>query len=92
MHTFETAKEALAQARAGMEKSVEDLRKEIATLRTRPSWSTFNPISGSTTLLSSSVSGSTSSGCVLSISQMGRFCILSDILLTNYGITESDTR
>jgi len=34
MHTFETAKDALAQARAGMEKSVEDLRKEIATLRT----------------------------------------------------------
>jgi ribosome recycling factor len=34
MHTFETAKDALAQARTRMEKSVEDLRKEIATLRT----------------------------------------------------------
>jgi len=34
MHTFETAKDALAQARVGMEKSVEDLRKEVATLRT----------------------------------------------------------
>ena len=34
MQTFETAKDALAQARTRMEKSVEDLRKEIATLRT----------------------------------------------------------
>ena len=34
MHTFETAKDALAQARVRMEKSVEDLRKEVATLRT----------------------------------------------------------
>lgn len=34
MHTFETAKDALAQSRTRMEKSVEDLRKEIATLRT----------------------------------------------------------
>lgn len=34
MHTFETAKDALAQARTRMEKSVEDLRKEVATLRT----------------------------------------------------------
>jgi ribosome recycling factor len=34
MHPFETAKDAMAQARTRMEKSVEDLRKEIATLRT----------------------------------------------------------
>jgi ribosome recycling factor len=34
MHTFETAKDAMAQARVGMEKSVEDLRKEVSTLRT----------------------------------------------------------
>jgi ribosome recycling factor len=34
MHTFETVKDALTQARVGMEKSVEDLRKEVATLRT----------------------------------------------------------
>lgn len=34
MHTFETAKDALVHARVRMEKSVEDLRKEVATLRT----------------------------------------------------------
>ena len=34
MHTFATTKDALAQARTGMEKSVEDLRREVATLRT----------------------------------------------------------
>jgi len=34
MHTFETVKDALTQARLRMEKSVEDLRKEVATLRT----------------------------------------------------------
>lgn len=34
MATFATTKEALAQARARMEKSVEDFRKDAATLRT----------------------------------------------------------
>ncbi|HEV2387326.1 MAG TPA: ribosome recycling factor [Candidatus Acidoferrales bacterium] len=34
MTTFATTKEGLAQARARMEKSVEDFRKEAATLRT----------------------------------------------------------
>lgn len=34
MHTFNTTKEALAQARTQMEKSVEDFRREVSTLRT----------------------------------------------------------
>ena len=34
MTTIATSKDALAQARVRMEKSVEDLRKEVATLRT----------------------------------------------------------
>jgi ribosome recycling factor len=34
MHTFATSKEGLAQARARMEKAVEDFRKEVSTLRT----------------------------------------------------------
>jgi ribosome recycling factor len=34
MHSFATSKDALAQAHTRMEKSVEDLRKEIGTLRT----------------------------------------------------------
>lgn len=34
MQPVTTTKEAMAQARAGMEKSVEDLRKELSTLRT----------------------------------------------------------
>ncbi|HVB34401.1 MAG TPA: ribosome recycling factor [Patescibacteria group bacterium] len=34
MHTFETTKEGLALARTQMEKSVEDFRREVSTLRT----------------------------------------------------------
>lgn len=34
MHTFATTKDALAQARAHMEKAVEDFRREVSTLRT----------------------------------------------------------
>lgn len=34
MHTFATTKEALAQAKVRMEKSVEDFRREVSTLRT----------------------------------------------------------
>ena len=34
MTTIATTKDALAQARARMEKAVEDFRKELATIRT----------------------------------------------------------